>query len=112
VQGLAIAEARSNEYLFAILGGVQGQHDMYTAQSEKEQKRIINRLDAYMLDRDISVTSKTYTLSKMLMCVFVGADAKKLIATTLLLVMHKSKALKLMTLCNLLTIAVVCKQCA
>lgn len=78
VQALNVAKARSNTYLFGILAKCYDKYALFLKQSEKEQKRIVNRLDAYMLDRDISVTGKTFTLSKFLMCVFVGADAKKI----------------------------------
>jgi hypothetical protein len=78
VQELNVAETRSNKFLIGIIGKC---HDKYVAllkQSEKEQAKIINRLDAYMLDKAIAVTAKTYALSKILMCVFVGADSKKI----------------------------------
>ena len=78
VEGLAVAKARSNKFLFGIMGKVYAQYALFMKQGEKQQKRIVNRLDAYMLDRNINVTGKTYTLSKMLMCVFVGADPKKI----------------------------------
>lgn len=75
---LQVAEARSNKFLFGMVGKCHDKYAQFLKQSEKEQKRIINRIDAYMLDRNINVTGKTYTLSKLLMCVFVGADAKKI----------------------------------
>lgn len=78
VDQLNVAEARSNTFLNSILAKCYAKYALFLRQSEKEQKRILNSLDAYMLDRDISVTGKTYTLSKFLMCVFVGADAKKI----------------------------------
>lgn len=78
VQELAVAKTRSNKFLFSIIGKVYAQYALFMAQGEKQQKRIVNRIDAYMLDRNINVTGKTYTLSKMLMCVFVGADPKKI----------------------------------
>jgi hypothetical protein len=78
VQALNVAKARSNTYLFGILAKCYDKYALFLKQSEKEQKRIVNRLDAYMLDRNIDVTGKTFTLSKFLMCVFIGADAKKI----------------------------------
>lgn len=78
VDALNVAEARSNKFLFSILAKCYEKYISFLKQSEKEQKRIVNRIDAYMLDRNISVTGKTYALSKLLMCVFVGADAKKI----------------------------------
>ena len=78
VQALNAAETRSNAFLFGILAKCYGTYSVFLKQSEKEQKRIVNRIDAYMLDRNISVTGKTYALSKFLMCVFTGADAKKI----------------------------------
>ncbi|QWD79444.1 hypothetical protein ICV01_07320 [Polynucleobacter sp. MWH-Spelu-300-X4] len=75
---LQVAEARSNKFLIGMVGKCHDKYAQFLKQSIKEQKRIVNRIDAYMLDRNINVTSKTYTLSKLLMCVFVGADAKKI----------------------------------
>ena len=75
---LNVAEARSNAFLNSIVGKCYAKYDLFLQQSEKEQKRILNRLDAYMLDRNINVTPKTYVLSKFLMCVFIGADARKI----------------------------------
>ena len=78
VQALNVAQTRSNAFLFGILANVYDTYAVLLQQSEKEQKRILNRIDAYMLNKNISVTGKTYPLSKLLMCVFVGADAKKI----------------------------------
>lgn len=75
---LNVAEARSNAFLNSIVGKCYAKYDLFLQQGEKEQKRILNRLDAYMLDRNINVTPKTYVLSKFLMCVFIGADARKI----------------------------------
>lgn len=78
VAELKVAEARSNQFLNNILAKCYGKYALFLKQSEKEQKRIVNRIDAYMLDKNISVTGKTYALSKFLMCIFVGADAGKI----------------------------------
>ena len=78
VHELDVAQTRSNKFLISIIGKCYDKYDVLLKQSEKEQARIINRLDAYMIEREITVTGKTYILSKILMCVFVGADSKKI----------------------------------
>lgn len=78
VQDLNVAETRSNAFLIGIIGKCHDKYAVLLQQSVKEQARIMNRIDAYMLDKGIEVTAKTYALSKILMCVFVGADSKKI----------------------------------
>ena len=73
-----IAIATNKKSLYGILGRCHGKYLQITQQSEKEQKRLELQLDGYMLDNGIDTTGKTMLLSKLLMCVFVGADAKKI----------------------------------
>jgi hypothetical protein len=73
-----IAIATTKKSLYGILGRCYGKYLQITQQSEKEQKRLELQLDEYMLVNNIDTTGKTMLLSKLLMCVFVGADAKKI----------------------------------
>lgn len=61
-----------------IIGKCYVEYRQYKGQRSGEQKRIEGDLIEYMEQHGITCTPKTMISSKILMCVFVGADPKKI----------------------------------
>lgn len=70
--------AHTRKQKLEILGKCYAQYIAYKGQKAGSQKRIEADLDDYMEANGINFEAKTMVVSKILMCVFAGADPKKI----------------------------------
>ncbi len=72
------AEKSSNKRLYIILSKCLQKYEQILMQSDESQSHLEKELDRYILANSMSISGKTYFLSKILMCVFSDADTKKI----------------------------------